>query len=80
MVFKATAYGRFGQSMEKGPGNATPMAYLQRIAAINEAFNDSETIVRKFENENGSLGLIHAQDFIEQNPTGAQRVPIRGKD
>jgi hypothetical protein len=71
MVFKATAYGRFGQSMEKGPGNATPMAYLQRIAAINEAFNDSETIVRKFENENGSLGLIHAQDFIEQNPAGA---------
>jgi hypothetical protein len=71
MVLKATAYGRFGHSIETGPGKATPLAYLRRIAASNEAFDDSATIVGKFENENGSLGLIHAQDFIEQNPAGA---------
>lgn len=71
MVFKATAYGRFGHSIDKGPGKATPLEYLRRIAASNEAFNDSATIVGKFENENGSLGLIHAQDFIAQNPVGA---------
>ena len=71
MVFKATAYGRFGHSSEKGPGKGTPLEYLRRIAASNEAFNDSATIVGKFENENGGLGLIHAQDFIEQNPAGA---------
>ena len=71
IVFKATAYGRFGHSIEKGPGKGTPLEYLRRIAASNEAFNDSATIVGKFENENGGLGLIHAQDFIEQNPAGA---------
>lgn len=71
IVFKATAYGRFGHSIEKGPGKATPLEYLRRIAASNEAFNDSATIVGKFENESGGLGLIHAQDFIEQNPAGA---------
>ena len=71
MVFKATAYGRFGHSIDKGPGKATPLEYLRRIAATNEAFNDSATIVGKFENEDGSLGLIHAQDFIEQNPAAA---------
>jgi len=71
MVFKATAYGRFGHSIDKGPGKATPLEYFRRIAASNEAFNDSATIVGKFENENGSLGLIHAQDFIAQNPVGA---------
>jgi hypothetical protein len=71
MVFKATAYGRFGHSIDKGPGKASPLEYLRRIAASNEAFDDSARIVGKFENENGSLGLIHAQDFIEQNPSGA---------
>ena len=71
MVFKATAYGRFGHSIEKGPGKATPLEYLRRIAASNEAFNDSSTIVGKFENENVSLGLIYAQEFIEQSPAGA---------
>jgi hypothetical protein len=71
MVIKATAYGRFGHSIDKGPRKATPLEYLRRIAASNEAFNDSATIVGKFENENGSLGLIHAQDFIAQNPAGA---------
>jgi hypothetical protein len=74
MVFKATAYGRFGHSIDKGPGKATPLEYLRRIAASNEAFNDSATIVGKFENEDGSLGLIHAQDFIEQNPAGASHA------
>jgi hypothetical protein len=74
MVFKATAYGRFGHSINKGPGKATPLEYLRRIAASNEAFNDSATIVGKFENENGSLGLIHAQDFIAQNPAGASHA------
>jgi hypothetical protein len=50
------------------------LKYLRRIAASNEAFNDSATIVGKFENENGSLGLIHAQDLIKQNPIGASHV------
>lgn len=68
VVFKATAYGRFGHSINNGPGNATPLEYLRRIAASNEAFHDSATIIGKFENEDGRLGLIHAQDFIEQNP------------
>lgn len=68
MVFKATAYGRFGHSIDKGAGNATPLEYLRRIAASNEAFDDFATIVGKFENENGSLGLMHAQDLIAQNP------------
>ena len=53
MVFKATAYGRFGHSIDKGAGKASPLEYLRRIAASNEAFNDSATIVGKFENENG---------------------------
>jgi hypothetical protein len=71
MVFKATAYDRFGHSIDKGLGKATPLEYLRRIAASNEAFNDSATIVGKFENENGSLGFIHAQDFIAENAAGA---------
>jgi hypothetical protein len=33
-VYKATAYGRFGHSIEKGPGNASPLEYLRRIAAL----------------------------------------------
>jgi hypothetical protein len=74
VVFKATAYGRFGHSIDKGPGKSTPLEYLRRIAASNEAFDDSATIVGKFENENGSLGLIHTQDFIEQNPLGASHA------
>ena len=71
MVFKDTAYGRLGHSIDKRPGKATPLEYLRRIAASKEAFDDSATIVGKFENENGSLKLIHAQDFIEQSPAGA---------
>jgi hypothetical protein len=67
-VFKATAYGKFGHSIEKGPGNALPLEYLRRIAATNEAFDDSARIVGKFEDKDGNLGLIHVQDFIPENP------------
>jgi len=67
-VFKATAYGKFGHSIEKGPGNASPLEYLRRIAATNEAFDDSARIVGKFEDKDGNLGLIHVQDFIQENP------------
>ena len=67
-VFKATAYGRFGHSIDKGPGNAFPLEYLRRIAATNEAFDDSARIVGKFEDKDGNLGLIHVQDFIAENP------------
>jgi hypothetical protein len=67
-VFKATAYGRFGHSIDKGPGNASPLEYLRRIAATNEAFDDSARIVGKFEDKDGNLGLIHVQDFIAENP------------
>jgi hypothetical protein len=67
-VYKATAYGRFGHSIEKGPGNALPLEYLRRIAATNEAFDDSARIFGKFEDNDGNLGLIHVQDFIPENP------------
>lgn len=75
-VYKATAYGRFGHSIEKGPGNASPLEYLRRIAATNEAFDDSARIVGKFEDKDGNLGLIHVQDFIAENPENpAQPTP-----
>ena len=54
MVFKATAYGRFGHSIDKGPGKASPLEYLRRIAASNEAFDDSATIAGKFETKTGA--------------------------
>jgi hypothetical protein len=63
-VLKATAYGRFGHSISKGSGNNTPLEYLRRIAATNEAFNDTATIIGKFRHPDGALGLVHAQDFV----------------
>lgn len=75
-VYKATAYGRFGHSIEKGPGNASSLEYLRRIAATNEAFDDSARIFGKFEDKDGNLGLIHVQDFIAENPENpAQPTP-----
>jgi hypothetical protein len=47
-VFKATAYGKFGHSIERGSGKNTPLEYLRRIAAVNEAFQDSATIIGNF--------------------------------
>jgi len=44
-VFKATAYGKFGHSISKGSGKNSPLEYLRRIAATNEAFNDTATII-----------------------------------
>ena len=63
-VFKATAYGRFGHSISKGSGKNSPLEYLRRIAATNEAFDDTATIIGKFRHPDGALGLVHAQDFI----------------
>jgi hypothetical protein len=63
-VFKATAYGRFGHSIAGGSGKNSPLGYLRRIAAVNEAFNDTVTIIGKFRGQDGALGLVHAQDFI----------------
>jgi hypothetical protein len=63
-VVKATAYGKFGHSIKNGSGKATPLEYLRRIAAANEAFNDTAEIVGKFEDAAGNLGLIHAQEFV----------------
>ena len=62
-VIKATAYGKFGHSFD-GPGKGTPLGYLRRIAAANEAFSDSATIIGKFVDAEGNFGLVHAQDFI----------------
>lgn len=67
-VLKATAGGRFGHSIDKGPGNATPLEYLRRIAATNEALNDTAKIVGKFEDRSGRLGLLHLQTFVVANP------------
>ena len=59
-VFKATAYGRFGHSISRGSGKSSPLEYLRRIAATNEAFNDTATIIGKFRHPDGALGLVHA--------------------
>ena len=59
-VFKSTAYGRFGHSISKGSGKNSPLEYLRRIAATNEAFNDTATIIGKFRHPDGALGLVHA--------------------
>jgi hypothetical protein len=63
-VFKATAYGRFGHSIAEGSGKNSPLGYLRRIAAVNEAFSDTATVIGKFRHRDGALGLVHAQDFI----------------
>jgi len=63
-VIKATAYGKFGHSIADGPGKNSPLEYLRRIAAAKEAFGGSEKLIGKFENPDGTLGLIHSQDFV----------------
>jgi hypothetical protein len=74
-VLKATAYGRFGHSISKGSGNNTPLEYLRRIAATNEAFNDTATIIGKFRHPDGALGLVHAQDFVVKK-RGSRKVSL----
>jgi hypothetical protein len=67
-VLKATAGGRFGHSISKGPGKASPLQYLRRIAATNEALNDTARIIGKFEDHAGNLGVLHLQEFVFANP------------
>jgi hypothetical protein len=72
-VFKATAYGKFGHSIERGSGKNTPLEYLRRIAAVNEAFQDSATIIGKFRHPDAALGLVHAQDFVPRKK-GSRKI------
>ena len=79
-VFKATAYGRFGHSISQGSGKSSPLEYLRRIAAVNEAFHDTATIIGKFRHPDGALGLLHAQDFIVRKKSSRKITPKQIED
>ena len=49
------------------------MEYLRRIAAVNEAFQDSATIIGKFRHPDDAIGLVHAQDFVPRKK-GSRKI------